>query len=150
MLPSDLEQINTQIEILKIVKHPNIGTLYDVYENEDFIYLISKYYSGSDLFNYFEKRNFKYGIVHRDLKLENILMTNDSDEADIKIFDFFSAIFLGPSYYKNEIISSISYCCPEILLNKHWDKKVDIWSLGIITYFLLSGYLPYEDDDNNE
>ena len=172
MLPGDLEQINTQIEILKIVKHPNIGTLYDVYENEDFIYLISKYYPGSDLFNYFEKRNFKlkekhvvrivqqlcsliyflneYGIVHRDLKLENIIMTNDSDQADIKILDFFSAIFLGPSYYKNEIISSISYCSPEILLNKHWDKKVDIWSLGIITYFLLSGYLPYEDDDNNE
>ena len=172
MLPSDLEQINTQIEILRIVKHPNIATLYDVYENEDFIYLISEYYSGSDLFNYFEKKKFhlkekqvvrivqqlcsliyflnEYGIVHRDLKLENILMTNDTDEADIKILDFFSAIFLGPSYYKNEIISSISYCCPEILLNKHWDKKVDIWSLGVITYFLLSGYLPYEDDDNNE
>jgi serine/threonine protein kinase len=123
MSQSDFEQITNQIQILKIAKHPNIGKLIDVYETTDFIYLISEYYPGLDLFDYFEKRNFQlkeknvariiqqlcsviyflgeYGIIHRDLKLENILMTNETDNADIKILDFFSAVFISPKYYQN-------------------------------------------------
>ena len=172
MSQSDFEQITNQIQILKIAKHPNIGKLIDVYETTDFIYLISEYYPGLDLFDYFEKRNFQlkeknvariiqqlcsviyflgeYGIIHRDLKLENILMTNETDNADIKILDFFSAVFISPKYYQNEIIGSISYASPEILENKPWDQKTDLWSLGIITYFLLTGFLPFEDENNDE
>ena len=172
MNQSDFEQITNQIQILKICKHPNIGNLIDVFETSDFIYLINEYYPGLDLFDYFEKRNFhlkeknvariiqqlssviyflgEYGIIHRDLKLENILMTNETDNADIKLLDFFSAVFISPKYYHNEIIGSISYASPEILENKPWNQKTDLWSLGIITYFLLTGFLPFEDENNDE
>ena len=90
--PIDMQQVKSEIDILKIAKHPNIIKLYDVFENEEFIFIITEYCSGGDLFSYIEKRDFKlteeraaeiihqlctavfflhqYGIVHRDLKPE--------------------------------------------------------------------------------
>ena len=171
----DLKQFRNEIEILKIGNHPYIGTLYDVYETCDYLYKITKYYKGGDLLLYFKKRNFhlsekrcaeiirqiavviyylqSFGIIHGDLKPENILMTDDSDNADIKILDFFSGQFIGESEYLGYGIGTIPYTAPEFLLKKPVNKKIDLWSLGIISYFLLSGILPFEynsdDDDNN-
>ena len=163
----DLEQVINEISILKIIKHPYIGTFYDVYENIDFIYLIKEYYKGGDLNSYFQKRNYKlkenqvaeiirqlssviyfleeYGIIHRDLKPENILMTDDTDKINIKLLDFFSGLFLGPGTYYGYGIGTLPYAAPEFLESKPIDKSVDIWSIGIITYYLLTGILPFDD-----
>lgn len=116
---SDLEMIKNEIEILKICQHPNIIKLYDVFENSDFIYLITEYLEGGDLFNYLQKRNFKlsearaanlvhqilaavyylnsYGIIHRDLKPENLVMTDNSEDARVKILDFGLSKIIGPN-----------------------------------------------------
>ena len=167
----DLEQIKSEIDILKIAKHPNIIKLYDVFENEKYIYIIMEYCPGGDLFSYIEKRDFKlkeeraaeiihklctavyflhqYGIVHRDLKPENILMMDDTDNADIRLVDFGLGKMLGPGEKCDEPFGTFSYVAPEVLQEKPYDFKVDLFAIGIITYLLVAGFLPF-DDENSE
>ena len=167
----DLEQIKSEIDILKIAKHPNIIKLYDVYENDKYIYIIMEYCLGGDLFSYIEKRNFKlseeraaeiihklctavyflhqYGIVHRDLKPENILMMDKTDNADIRLVDFGLGKMLGPGEKCNDPFGTFSYVAPEVLEEKEYDFKVDLFAIGIITYLLVAGFLPF-DDENSE
>jgi len=168
MTNQDLELVRTEIEILKICQHPNIIRIYDVFENVDFIYIIMEFCSGGDLFSYLEKRGFRlpepkaaalvhkmsaacyylhsYGICHRDLKPENILMTDATDDADIRLLDFGLSKIIGPSETCNEPYGTLSYVAPEILLEKPYTKAVDLWSIGIITYLLLCGCLPFDDE----
>ena len=152
----DLELVKTEIDILKISQHPNIIKLYDIFENQDCIFIIMEYCEGGDLFSYIEKRNYKlpepraaeiihklsaaiyfihsFGIVHRDLKPENILMTDSTDKADIRLLDFGLSKFLRPGEKCQEPFGTISYAAPELLQGKSYDKSVDLWSIGIITY----------------
>ena len=168
MSPFDLEQVQTEIEILKIANHPHIIRLYDVFENLYYIYIIMEYCEGGDLFSYLERRQFKlpertaaviieqlataiyylheYGIVHRDIKPENILMVNDSDKPDIKLVDFGLGKILAPNEMCYEAFGTLSYVAPEVLQEKKYNKSVDLWSLGVITYLLLTGFLPFDGD----
>jgi len=168
---TDLEQIKSEIDILKIAKHPNIIKLYDVYENEKYIYIIMEYCPGGDLFSYIEKHDFKlkeeraaeiihklctavfflhqYGIIHRDLKPENILMTDDTENADIRLVDFGLGKILGPGEKCDEPFGTFSYVAPEVLQEKPYNHKVDLFAIGVITYLLVAGFLPF-DDENSE
>jgi len=89
-----------------------------------------------------------YGIAHRDLKPENILMTDSSEEADIRLLDFGLSKIIGPSQNCNEPYGTLSYVAPEVLLEQPYSKAVDLWSIGIITYLLLAGSLPFDDQDS--
>ena len=164
---SDLELAKTEIDILKISQHPNIIKLYDIYENENYIYIIMEYCSGGDLLSYFEHYQYKlpetkiceiihklsmaiyflhsYGIIHRDLKPENILMTDLTNQADIKLLDFGLSKIIGNEEKCTEPYGTLSFVAPEVLLAKPYDKSVDLWSIGIITFLLLCGYLPFDD-----
>ncbi len=167
MTNKQLELVKTEIDILKICQHPNIIRLYDVIENQEKIYIVTEFCSGKDLFSYIEKRGYKlpekrtaeiihklatavfyihsFGIVHRDLKPENILMTDNSDEADIRLLDFGLSKIIGPNEKCREPYGTLSYVAPEVLLDVPYTQKVDIWSIGVITYLLLSGCLPFDD-----
>ena len=171
MNSQDLQLAKTEIDILKVAQHPNIIKLYDIYDTSDYIYIVMEYCSGGDLFGYLEKRGFRlpepraceiihklamsifyihsYGIVHRDLKPENILMTDQSEKADIRLLDFGLGKIIGPTDKCTEPYGTLSYVAPEVLQEKPYDKSVDLWSLGIITYLILCGFLPF-DDDNSE
>ena len=164
---SDLELAKVEIDILKIGQHPNIIKLYDIYENENYIYIIMEYCSGGDLLSYFEYHEYElpeskvceiihklsmaiyylhsYGIVHRDLKPENILMTDISDTADIRLLDFGLSKIVGNEEKCTEPYGTLSFVAPEVLESKPYDKSVDLWSIGIITFLLLCGYLPFDD-----
>jgi len=164
---SDLELAKVEIDILKIGQHPNIIKLYDIYENENYIYIIMEYCSGGDLLSYFEYHEYElpeskvceiihklsmaiyylhsYGIVHRDLKPENILMTDISDTADIRLLDFGLSKIVGNEEKCTEPYGTLSFVAPEVLQGKPYDKSVDLWSIGIITFLLLCGYLPFDD-----
>ena len=168
----DLELVKTEMDVLKICQHPNIIKLYDIHENEENIYLIMEYCQGSDLFTYIEKRGYKlnekraceiihklcaavyylhsYGIVHRDLKPENIIMTDNTDNADIRLLDFGLSKILGPTEKCSEPFGTISYVAPEVLKQKYYGREVDIWSIGIITYLLLCGCLPFDDEKSEK
>lgn len=131
-----------------------------------------EYLSGGDFFSFLEKRKFKisednsrriahqiataiyylhsFGIAHRDLKPENILMVNDSDEANVKLVDFGLSKTFGPGETCKEPFGTLCYVAPEILLQRSYDKSVDMWSLGIILHLMLSGTLPFDSDDDRE
>jgi hypothetical protein len=126
---SDLEMIKNEIEILKVCQHPNILKLYDVFENSSYIYLITEYLEGGDLFTYLQRRDFilpekrasqlvhqiciavyylhSYGIIHRDLKPENMVMTSDKEDAEVKILDFGLSKILGPNELSNDPYGTI-------------------------------------------
>ena len=170
----EMEMIHNEIEILKLCQHPNILKLYDIIENNEKIYIITELIEGVDLFTYLENKNFDleesicnmiikklssalfylniFGIVHRDIKPENILLTNNSKNYNIKLIDFGLGIILGPNEKSEQPFGTVSYVAPEVLSGKKYDKSVDIWSLGILSYLLLVGRLPFNDsnDDENE
>ena len=172
MSSSRLESARTEIEIMKICQHPNIIHFIDSYENEDFIYIFMEYCEGGTFFEFLKKRNFilreelavnivhkmcmavyyfhSYGITHRDLKPENILMTSQEDDADIRILDFGLGKIIGPNEKCSEPYGTIIYCAPEIILDYPYTKNVDSWSLGVITYIILYGRLPFWDKDRNK
>ena len=166
----EMQLTKTEIEILKIGQHPNIITLYDVIENEEKIYIIMEYCSGSDLFAYIEERNFKlpekhaaeiirklssavyylhsFGIIHRDVKPENILMTDKTEYADIRLLDFGLSKIVRQGEKCTEPYGTLSYVSPEVLQDIPYDERCDLWSIGVITYLLLSGVLPFDDENN--
>jgi serine/threonine protein kinase len=172
MTTQDLELVKREVDILKLCQHPNVIRLLDIFENYDCFYIVTELLPGGDLFQYLEKREFKlteerackivhsiatalyylhsYGIAHRDLKPENILMIDPTDESDIKIVDFGLAKMVGPNEKCTEPFGTLAYVAPEVLMQQPYDKSVDVWSLGVIAYLLLSGSLPYDDDDEKE
>jgi tRNA A-37 threonylcarbamoyl transferase component Bud32/Ca2+-binding EF-hand superfamily protein len=167
-----LDSARTEIEIMKICQHPNIIHFIDSYENADNIYIFMEYCEGGTFFNYLKKRNFilkeevavniihkicmaiyyfhSYGITHRDLKPENILMTSEEEDADLKILDFGLGKIIGPNEKCSEPYGTIIYCAPEIILDYPYTKNVDSWSLGVITYIVLYGRLPFWDKDRSK
>ena len=169
---SDLELVRTEIEILKICQHPNIIRLYNVFENADYLYIIMEYCYGGDLFSYLENRHFRltekrastiihqmatavyymhsFGVVHRDLKPENVLMTSTDEDSDIRILDFGLSKILGPYEKCDEPYGTLTYCAPEIIVDEPYSKPVDLWSLGVMTYLMVSGKLPFNAEDENE
>lgn len=89
-------------------------------------------------------------MAHRDLKPENILMTVDDNEADLKIVDFGLSKIIGPNESSLDPFGTLSYVAPEVLLQKQYGKEVDLWSLGVIIYLLLSRVLPFDDEEDKE
>ena len=172
MSSTRLESARTEIEIMKICHFPYIIRFIEEYEDIDYIYIFMEYCSGGTLFEFIKERNFKikeevaaniiyklclttnyfhsYGITHRDLKPENVLMTSKDDDADIRILDFGLSKIIGPNEKCSEPYGTIIYVAPEIVLKKPYSKSVDSWSIGIITYILLFGRLPFYDKDKNE
>mmetsp|Transcript_1474 Transcript_1474/g.1458 ORF Transcript_1474/g.1458 Transcript_1474/m.1458 type:complete len:282 (+) Transcript_1474:361-1206(+) len=168
----ELELQKREIEVLKICQHPNIIRLLDVFENPQYIYLVLEYMEGGDLFTYLDAREFKitedrareiahqiaaaiyyihsYGIAHRDLKLENIMMVDNSATSSLKLVDFGLSKILGQNETSIEPFGTIGYVAPEVLVQKPYGKAVDLWSLGVMIYVLLSGMLPFESNDNKE
>ena len=167
-----LESARTEIEIMKICQHPNIIHFIDSYETADFIYIFMEYCEGGTFYKFLKKRNFilkeelavnlahkicmavyyfhSFGITHRDLKPENILMTSEDEDADIKILDFGLSKIIGPNEKCSEPYGTIIYCAPEIILDHPYTKNVDSWSIGVITYIMLYGNLPFFDKNRQK
>ena len=163
---NDLDLIKTEIDILKVCQHPNIIKLYNIIETSKTIEIIMEYCPGGNLYYYLLKRKFNIkeeeivkiihkistavftmhnlGIIHRDLKLSNIVMTDTTSFADIRILDFGLSKILGPGEKCNESYGTPGYAAPEVIRQNKYDFKADIWSIGVITYFLFSSKLPFD------
>lgn len=153
-------------------QHPNIINLVDLFDNSEYYYIVLDYMAGSDLFDYLQARDFnlgedrvceltyqlvigirylhKYGIVHRDLKLENIMMTDTTEKSIPKLVDFGLAKMIGPSERATEPFGTLGYVAPEILEKKPYTRSCDLWSLGCIVYALLCSSLPFDHDSQKE
>ncbi|BGP51566.1 hypothetical protein JCM10450v2_007513 [Rhodotorula kratochvilovae] len=165
------EKVRREIEVLKMVRHPNIVRLYDVIETEKYIGIVLEYASGGELFDhilahrYLKERDASRlfaqlisgvaylhakGVVHRDLKLENLLLDRNRN---VIITDFGFANRFNNAHVDLMATScgSPCYAAPELVVSdgKYVGTAVDVWSCGVILYAMLAGYLPYDDDPNN-
>jgi len=169
---SDIELVRNEIDIMKLCYHPNVVHLLDHFENGEYIFIVMEYIKGGCLTDYFKKNEFnfsekraaeiiyqiakglkylhKYGIIHRDLKPDNIMLTESSDKGNVKIMDFGLSKILGKKEKSTDGFGTLTFVSPEVLIRKPYNKEVDIWSLGVILYLMLSGDLPFDDPDDNE
>ena len=168
----DKELVRIEIGILKLCHHPNIVRLLDHLENNDYIYIITEYIEGGTLGQYFKKKKFnfserqattimsqiasgvkylhQYGIVHRDLKPDNIMITQQNEYGVIKIMDFGLSKIVSPNEKMVDGYGTLSYVAPEVLLRTPYNNEVDIWSLGVILFYMLSGRLPFRGKKEQE
>lgn len=164
-----LESIEREISILRSFSHPNIISIKDFKKTRNNLYLIFEYCSNGDLESYLSKHYIRKmpekdvktivsqliealkklkekQIVHRDLKLANILLSNDMK---VKIADFGFAKSLGSIDYLQSYCGTPITMAPEILnKNENYNEKCDIWSLGVIIYKLLFGKYPFYPKEN--
>lgn len=167
--PTSLQKLFREVRIMKGLNHPNIVQLFEVIETDKTLYLVMEYASGGEVFDYLvshgrmkeveARAKFRQivsavhychtkNIVHRDLKAENLLLDADSN---IKIADFgFSNEFtLGNKL--DTFCGSPPYAAPELFQGKKYDgPEVDVWSLGVILYTLVSGSLPFDGQNLKE
>lgn len=158
--------IEREILMMKLMDHPNIMRLYDVWESDKDLYLILEYVEGGELFDYLVNRGklpvaealnyFKqiiaglhychsFSIIHRDLKPENILLTGPNLQ-NIKIADWGMATLQLPSNQLETSCGSPHYASPEIVNGQKYEgAPSDIWSCGVILFALLAGRLPFDD-----
>ena len=161
----DLYLLKREIDILMHVDHPNIIKYYESYEDDKYIHIVMEMCTGGDLLDkaatdgvmseevlaplmrkIFAAVNHLHGmfICHRDLKPENVLFTTKDLTADIKLLDFgMSAMFGEDVTTMTTMVGTPHYLAPEVLSSKY-GKECDVWSLGIIIYFLLTGCYPFD------
>lgn len=160
-----LNEAKREISILKNLDHPNIEKIYEYYEKEnDNINIVMELIDGQELFSKLMKEtrfseqntaiimyqifsSIKYchdnGIIHRDIKAENIIV-QDEKHLFVKLIDFGSCEILTSSKLTSTYkVGSPSYIAPEILNGEEYDYSVDIWSLGVLMYYLLCGNKPF-------
>jgi len=170
MQQEDLLALQTEVEILSQIDHPNVVKLFEVWEDKLKFYMVMEIMTGGELFDrivekdhYSEKEAadtirpivdairycHKMGVAHRDLKPENLLYATRDPHSIIKISDFGLAKIYDSSLMTTQC-GTPSYVAPEVLEGKGYDEAVDFWSIGIILYILLCGFPPFYDDDNDK
>ncbi|KAJ3235507.1 hypothetical protein HDU81_000387 [Chytriomyces hyalinus] len=166
--PTRRAKVMREITMLQSLDHPFVVSLKEVVENEAYIGLVMQFASGGEMFHYImaqpdgrltEREGKKFfaqlvsgvsyihsvGIVHRDLKLENLLLGPDNN---VLISDFGFAN--KNSEHMETSCGSPGYAAPELVVsNGYVGDSADIWSCGVILYGMLCGYLPYDDDPAN-
>lgn len=165
-----------EINALKLLTHPNIVRLEEVIQNDKYIGIVLEYASGGELFDYILTHRYlkdnvacrlfaqlisgvhylhSKGIVHRDLKLENLLLDKHKNII-ITDFGFANSFKVSSDGSIHDLMAtscgSPCYAAPELVVSdsKYVGRKVDVWSCGVILYAMLAGYLPFDDDPMNQ
>ncbi|KAI8903459.1 putative calmodulin-dependent protein kinase type 1 [Powellomyces hirtus] len=163
--------ILNEIDVLKKLSkgHPNIVTLWDYFETPNNLYLVIDLCTGGELFDRIcDKGSFYEGdaadiirivldavgylhdhqIVHRDIKPENLLFKTKESLKDLVIADFGLSRIVDEDKFEGLMTTcgTPGYMAPEVIEKKGHGKAVDLWSIGVLTYFLLCGYTPFDYD----
>lgn len=171
----ELQLISTELKVMKAISHPSIVAHMGSFREGTQLLVVQELMEGGDLqqrisevghFHENQARIYvmdiaealyylhRHRIAHRDIKLENILLSCDTHgtQATAKLSDFGFAKRLDhadDSFFKT-LCGTVSYMAPEIIMGNKYDLKVDIWSLGVVTYSLLAGYLPFRGTQSSE
>eukprot|EP00123_Amoebidium_parasiticum_P008600 comp18910_c0_seq1/m.21055 comp18910_c0_seq1/g.21055 ORF comp18910_c0_seq1/g.21055 comp18910_c0_seq1/m.21055 type:complete len:624 (-) comp18910_c0_seq1:444-2315(-) len=166
-IEKDLQhKVEREIAILKLIKHPHVLSLYDVYESDHNLYLVLEYVEGGELFDYLAKKGkltldetlvffqqiisaidycHHHFICHRDLKPENLLLDRHNN---LKIADFGMASLQQLGSLLDQSCGTPHYASPEVIRGIKYDGRLaDVWSCGVILHALLTGSLPFDDDN---
>ena len=198
ILDEEFKKISNEIRILRMLHHPNLIGYYDALITDEVLYIILEYAPGEELFEYIQRKKrlseheaalivrgvasglqyiHKEGIVHADLKPENIIVDNEtgdgSDLTSIKIIDFGLSRIVPSIMLKRSESSDLSpeqpgscieeddeeddgeaggtlpYRAPELLSGSPSSPEADIWALGVILFIMLAGYPPFMSDDHD-
>lgn len=171
-----LAELYNEVDIMQNLDHENIVKMYGVYEDKKVFKIVMEKAAGIDLYDYLMETDthsetdtkrlvrslteaLKYcydkGVVHRDVKPENILLGEKNSFDNVKLIDFGLSVQLGEEEKNDKSLEtrcgSMSYVAPEILLKQKYNYKCDIWSLGLIAYILCSGgYHPYDQGNRKQ
>lgn len=164
-----LKDVLGEVEIMSMLTHPNIVRLEETFRDGTSLWIVMEYLAGGELQqNLAKEKHFSedktrmlviqllqaleyihnYGIVHRDLKPANCLLNNDDDT--IKISDFGFAVLGGSAQCLRTYCGTAAFMAPEIMCDKNYGKPVDMWALGVMTYTMYVGKLPFSGENANE
>jgi calcium/calmodulin-dependent protein kinase I len=162
--------ISAEVEILKSLKHSNVIYMKEAYATPKKLYIVLEYMEGGELLDLIRKRKVfpereaskiffqvisalgylhSMGIVHRDIKPDNLLLTTTSDDAVVKLADFGFAKRIGDGVLHTPCGSPV-YTAPEIVREEPYNQAVDMWSAGVLLYILLCGFPPFYHRDPNK
>ena len=171
----DEQEIRNEIDILKQLSHPNIVKIYEFFISENHYYIITEFCKEGELFNYIKNKYserqlavlfyqvfsglwylHENKILHRDIKLENIMIAGkENDNATkeelfwAKIIDFGTAKIFEKNKKEKDVVGSSYYIAPEVL-KQEYNEKCDTWSVGVILYMTLVGRAPFDGKDDEE
>ena len=154
---------------MQMVDHPNVIKLYEIYDEPKKMHLVMELVTGGELFERIVARR-RYAerdaaevlrkllatvaflharhIAHRDLKPENILLRGSDDDTDLVLVDFGIAKSFVSDYAMRTPCGSVHYTAPEVMRAVPYGPKADVWSVGVISYVLLCGYLPFDGESS--
>uniref|UniRef100_A0A3Q0SQ67 Si:ch211-27e6.1 n=1 Tax=Amphilophus citrinellus TaxID=61819 RepID=A0A3Q0SQ67_AMPCI len=165
--PEGREVCDSELAVLQRVSHANVIQLVEVFQFPHRVYMVLELATGGELLDRVVSRGHfteqdatqalqmvlaalvylhSLGITHRDLKPENLLYYHPGADSRLLVTDFGLAAF-GKPWYLRTTCGTPEYMAPEVLLRRPYSCAVDMWALGVIAYILLSGTLPFEDDN---
>jgi len=165
----DVLRFQQETSIIKSLDHKNIVKLYDIFEDHEHYYVVMELVSGGELFDQIVLRGFypedetiliiqqilgalsyleDKQICHRDLKPENLIFTDDT-HTNLKLIDFGEAKSCAEGLIR-EYVGTTDYMAPEIIKGGEYDNRVDMWSLGVVTYVMLCGFPPWEGESESD
>ena len=169
------QEVLNEINILKKLSHPNIVKIYEFFDTQRYYYIITEFCKGGELFSYIRNQYtesqlsvlfyqvlsglwylHENKILHRDIKLENILISEkekdlktDEEYFWIKIIDFGTSKIFKKKKKESLVVGSAYYIAPEVL-SHNYNEKCDMWSVGIILYMTLVGRAPFDGANDDE
>ncbi|CAD8094926.1 unnamed protein product [Paramecium sonneborni] len=168
-----LDSLLKEIDIMRKLDHKNVLHLHEVFEDDNYVYLVIDYLEGGELLKQMEDSlegytenlvqnliqnllcslNYLHSkkIIHRDIKPENLILRTKNNITDLVIADFgLSDIYNEQGIYLFQRCGTIGYVAPEVLRNEIYDYKVDMFSVGVILFILLTGEVPFQGDSDTD